>query len=119
MKKQRHNPAHQIATTRAKDGCGNREPLAKTPTGIEGFDELTAGGLPRGRTTLLMGGAGCGKTVLALQILVNGAIRQDTAGIFVTFEENARAVAANGESFGWEMRELEKKHLFFLDAKIS
>ncbi len=92
------------------------EVLEKIPSGIEGFDDITGGGLPLRRTTLLMGGPGCGKTVFALQILVSAAQRHGTPGIFVAFEENARRVAANAETFGWNMRELEKKHLFFVDA---
>lgn len=90
--------------------------LEKISSGIEGFDDITFGGLPLRRTTLLMGGAGCGKTVLALQILVGGALLHGTPGIFVAFEENARRVSANAEAFGWDMRELEKKQLFFVDA---
>lgn len=92
--------------------------LKKIASGIEGFDDITTGGLPEGRTTLLMGGPGCGKTVLALQILVNGAARLGTPGIFVAFEEKAGSVLANGETFGWNMRELEGKGLFFVDACI-
>jgi len=92
--------------------------LKKIASGIEGFDDITMGGLPEGRTTLLMGGPGCGKTVLALQILVNGATNLGTPGIFVAFEENASRVSANGETFGWNMRELEQKGLFFVDACI-
>ncbi len=88
----------------------------KIPTGIEGFDDITGGGLPRGRTTLLMGGPGCGKTVFALQMLVSAARNHGTPGIFVAFEENARRVADNAGSFGWNVRELEKKKLFFVDA---
>ena len=91
--------------------------LEKMPSGIEGFDDISAGGLPRRRTTLLMGGPGCGKTVFALQILVSGAMHE-LPGIFVAFEENARRVSANGETFGWDMRALEKKRLFFVDARI-
>jgi len=90
--------------------------LEKISSGIEGFDDLTAGGLPRGGTTLLMGGPGSGKTVLALQILVNGAIAHGTPGIFVTFEENARRVSANGEAFGWDMPELAREKVHFVDA---
>ena len=60
--------------------------LEKMPTGISGFDDIT-GGLPLRRTTLLMGGPGCGKTVFALQILVKGATEQGAPGIFVAFEE--------------------------------
>ena len=93
--------------------------LQKTPTGIEGFDDITAGGLPRGRTTLLIGGPGCGKTVLALQTLINGATQQDAPGIFVAFEENADRVVANAARFGWKIGELQKKQLYFLNAHLS
>jgi circadian clock protein KaiC len=92
--------------------------MEKISSGIEGFDEITRGGLPLGRTTLLMGGPGSGKTVLALQTLVSATTHHGTAGIFVAFEENARRVSANGESFGWNMRALEKKQLFFIDARV-
>src|ERR1051325_3020929 len=95
------------------------EVLEKTSSGIEGFDEITAGGLPRGRTTLLMGGPGCGKTVFALQALVSGAIRHDAPGIFVALEAHADRVQANAESFGWDIGELQKKHLHFLNAHLS
>lgn len=97
-------------------GNNRSDVLEKISSGIEGFDDITAGGLPLRRTTLLMGGPGCGKTVLALQMLVSGAMRHGTPGIFVAFEENARRVAANAETFGWNLRELEKKQLFFVDA---
>jgi circadian clock protein KaiC len=90
--------------------------LQKIPSGIEGFDDITFGGLPERRTTVLIGGPGCGKTVLALQILVNSALYRGVPGIFVAFEENARRVSANGEVFGWDMRALEKKQLHFVDA---
>jgi circadian clock protein KaiC len=91
--------------------------LEKISSGIEGFDDITAGGLPRRRTTLLMGGPGCGKTVFALQMLVSGARRHHSPGIFVAFEEDAHRVSANAETFGWDMRGLEKtQQLFFVDA---
>jgi circadian clock protein KaiC len=90
--------------------------LMKMPSGIEGFDDITAGGLPRGRMTVLMGGPGCGKTVLALQVLVHSAIHQRNPGIFVAFEETARRVAGNAESFGWKMQEIGDSQLFFVDA---
>jgi circadian clock protein KaiC len=92
--------------------------LEKISTGIEGFDDITEGGLPRRRTTLVMGGPGCGKTVFALQILVSSAVHHGMPGIFVAFEENARRVSANAETFGWNMRELEKKQIFFIDASM-
>ncbi len=96
----------------------NAEILEKLSTGIEGFDDITAGGLPLGRTTLLMGGPGSGKTVFALQVLVSSALHRGAPGIFVAFEENARRVSANAASFGWDMPALEEKQLFFLDAAL-
>ncbi len=91
----------------------------KFPSGIEGFDDITFGGFPRGRTTLLLGGPGSGKTVLALQTLVSGAGHHDTPGIFVAFEENADHIRANAESFGWNLAGRQKKRLYFLDAQLS
>jgi circadian clock protein KaiC len=93
-------------------------PVTKVLTGIQGFDEITDGGLPSGRTTLVMGGPGCGKTVFALQSLVNGT-RSKEAGIFVAFEESTRQIVANAATFGWDLPALEKKNLFFLDARLS
>lgn len=98
-----------------------RSPLvkapAKAPTGITGFDEITGGGLPRGRTALLVGGPGSGKTLFALQFLVHGAQNCKEPGIFVAFEENARRIVSNAESFGWKLAELQPKKLFFMDAQ--
>src|SRR6202163_4577773 len=93
--------------------------VTKMLTGIQGFDEITDGGLPRGRTTLVMGGPGCGKTVFALQALVNGARRNKEAGLFVAFEESTRQIVANAATFGWDLPALAKKKLFFLDAQLS
>jgi len=90
--------------------------LNKTLTGIRGLDEITNGGLPQGRCTLLTGGPGCGKTVLALQILVDGA-KNGEAGIFVAFEEDAKRIVTNAATFGWDLPDLENKELFFLDGK--
>jgi circadian clock protein KaiC len=92
--------------------------MTKLPTGILGFDQITDGGLPRARTTLVMGGPGCGKTVFALQSLVNGAHRKEAA-IFVAFEENTAQIVANAATFGWDLPALTKKKLFFLDACLS
>ena len=93
--------------------------LAKLPTGIQGFDEITYGGLPRHRTTLIMGGPGCGKTVMALQSLVNAARGSKEAGILVAFEESAPQIIANAATFGWDLDMLSRKKLFFLDARLS
>ena len=69
--------------------------LAKAPTGIRGLDEITRGGLPKGRPTLVCGGPGSGKTLLALTFLVNGAIRFDEPGVLITFEENGDEIASD------------------------
>ncbi|HEV8259281.1 MAG TPA: circadian clock protein KaiC [Burkholderiales bacterium] len=95
------------------------QPLPKIPTGIPGFDELSHGGLPRYRTSLLRGGPGSGKTVFALQSLVNAVRRRQEAGIFVAFEENTRQIIANAASFDWGLPALAGNKLFFLDAKLS
>lgn len=93
--------------------------IAKSATGIEGFDQITYGGLPCHRTTLVLGGPGAGKTVFALQALVNGASKQTEPAIFVAFEESAAQIVHNAATFGWNLEELERERLFFLDARIS
>lgn len=93
--------------------------IEKLRTGIEGFDQITLGGLPKGRTTLIMGEPGSGKTVFALQSLVNGARLYNEPGIFVALEENSRQIVNNASTFGWDIPLLEKNDLFFLDAKIA
>ena len=95
------------------------QPLPKVATGIPGFDELSHGGLPRNRTTLLRGGPGSGKTVFALQSIVNAARRRQEPGIFVAFEESTRQIVANAASFDWRLSALAMHQLFFLDAKLS
>lgn len=92
-----------------------RKPF-KAPTGIAGFDEITGGGLPGGRTTLLIGGPGAGKTIFGLQFLAHGARARKESGIFVAFEESSSCVIANAKSFGWRLAELQRKELSFLDA---
>ncbi len=90
----------------------------KEPTGIAGFDEITGGGLPRGRTTLLVGGPGSGKTLFALQFLMHGARDSKEPGIFVAFEEVSRRIIANTNSFNWKLEELvQRKKLYFMDAQ--
>jgi len=70
---------------------------SKAPTGIEGLDDITNGGLPSGRTTLLVGGPGSGKTLFVLRFLVNGAQKCMEPGIFVAFEEHSKRIIANSE----------------------
>lgn len=89
----------------------------KAPTGIAGFDEITGGGLPHGRTTLLVGGPGSGKTVLALKFLAHGAQKCKEPGIFIAFEETSKRIMDNASSFGWKLEELRQKKLYFMDAQ--
>jgi circadian clock protein KaiC len=87
--------------------------LPKAPTGIQGLDEITAGGFPRGRPTLICGSAGAGKTLLAMQFLVCGAIEYNEPGVFMAFEETANELAQNVRSLGFDLEEMaaEKKLL--------
>src|SRR2546423_3433920 len=95
------------------------QPLPKIATGILGFDDLSRGGLPRRRTTLLKGGPGSGKTVFALQCLVNAVRMRRERGIFVAFEESTRQIVANAATFDWGLAALMKRKLFSLDARLS
>ena len=82
------------------------EGITKSATGIEGFDDLTLGGLPTGRPTLVCGSAGCGKTLFASTFLFNGARLHDEPGVFVTFEERPIDIVANVESLGFDLQGL-------------
>ena len=95
------------------------QPLYKIATGIQGFDDLSHGGLPRNRISLLKGGPGSGKTVFALQSLVSAAQLRDEPGIFVTFEERPQQIIANAAGFKWDLPALLKRKLFFMDANLS
>ena len=90
--------------------------LAKTPTGITGLDQITGGGLPRNRTTLVTGGAGSGKTLLALEFLVRGARDLGEPGVLITFEESAAKVAENVASLGFDLPALEQDGLLIVHA---
>lgn len=92
-------------------------PQAKVQTGIAGFDEITSGGLPQGRTTLLVGGPGSGKTIFGVQFLRHGAEARQQPGIFVAFEESPKRLMENFRSFGWKLAEMEDTKLYFLDAQ--
>ena len=94
-------------------------PLAKLTTGIRGFDQLSHGGLPRHRTSLLIGGPGAGKTVFALQCLVNAAKQHRAAGMLVAFEERPGQIIANSAGFDWRLPSLLSKKLFIMDAHLS
>ncbi|NRF71107.1 circadian clock protein KaiC [Aquincola sp. S2] len=77
--------------------------IEKCPTGIPGLDEITAGGLPRGRPTLVCGGAGCGKTLLGMEFLIRGALDCNEPGVFVTFEETPPELTRNVASLGVDL----------------
>jgi len=102
------------APDRSDDTAG-----AKAATGVEGFDAISRGGLPRGRTSLVIGTPGAGKTIFALQSLVHGAEQLGEPGIFVAFEESSRQIVANGAAFAWDLEALQQSKLFFLDAYLS
>ncbi len=93
--------------------------LSKVATGIQGFDELSYGGLPRNRISLLKGGPGSGKTVFALQSLVSAARQRGVPGIFVAFEERPQQIISNAAGFQWHLADLLKRKLFFMDANLS
>src|SRR6478672_6811124 len=89
--------------------------LPKAATGIQGLDEITGGGLPRGRPTLVCGSAGCGKTLLAIEFLVRGAIEFDEPGVFMAFEETAEELAQNVRSLGFDLDELIERNKLAVD----
>jgi circadian clock protein KaiC len=89
--------------------------FVKAPTGITGFDDITLGGLPGGRPSLFCGGAGCGKTLFALSFLVNGALRFDEPGVFMTFEARAEDVTANAASLGYDLAALSTTGKLLID----
>jgi circadian clock protein KaiC len=89
--------------------------LPKAPTGIQGLDEITGGGLPVGRPTLVSGTAGAGKTMLAVEFLVRGATQFGEPGIFMMFEENAEELTANVRSLGFDLDKLVARKKIILD----
>ncbi|HEU4929332.1 MAG TPA: ATPase domain-containing protein, partial [Candidatus Krumholzibacteria bacterium] len=89
--------------------------LPKSPTGIPGLDEITGGGFPAGRPTLVCGSAGAGKTMLAIEFLVRGATEFDEPGVFMMFEENAAELTANVRSLGFDLDQLVAQKKIKLD----
>lgn len=92
-----------------------RKVLPKSPTDIQGFDEITGGGLPKGRPTLVCGGAGCGKTLFAMEFLVRGATVFNEPGIFISFEETAKELTSNVVSLGFDLEKLVKQKKIWLE----
>jgi circadian clock protein KaiC len=89
--------------------------LPKSPTGIDGLDEITGGGLPTGRPTLVCGDAGCGKTLLAMEFLVRGATQFDEPGVFMAFEETTQELTRNVASLGFDLDDLVERRQLALD----
>src|SRR5256885_11408583 len=89
--------------------------LQKALTGIQGLDEITGGGLPRGRPTLISGGAGSGKTMFGLEFLVRGAMQYGEPGVFMSFEETIPDLTKNAASLGFDLTRLVAEKKLFLD----
>ena len=92
-----------------------RKALAKSPTSIQGLDEITGGGIPKGRPTLVCGGAGCGKTLLAMEFLVRGATQYNEPGAFISFEETEKELTANVASLGFDLDDLVRRKKIWLE----
>lgn len=90
-------------------------PIEKALSGIRGLDEITGGGLPRGRTTIVCGGTGSGKTMLGVEFLVRGAVEFNEPGVLVAFEEPPEEIARNVASLGFDLKDLVAKNKLFLD----
>src|SRR5436853_6896184 len=93
----------------------NNGSLPKAPKGIQGLDEITRGGLPHGRPTLVCGSAGCGKTLLAMEFLVRGARQYGEPGVFMAFEDNAAELTQNVRSLGFDLDRLVREKKLVLD----
>ena len=102
-------------TAPTTDRTSRNRSLPKSPTGIEGLDELTRGGLPRGRPTLVCGSAGCGKTLLGIEFLVRGATQFDEPGVLMAFEETPEELTENVRSLGFDLDELVRQKKVSLD----
>src|SRR5438132_1084798 len=89
--------------------------LPKTPTGIQGLDEITFGGLPKGRPTLICGSAGCGKTLFSIEFLVQGATRFNEPGVFMAFEETEEDLRKNVASLGYDLKQLSDRKKLVVD----
>ena len=109
--------ALSVAGTSTRDITppGDLTVLPKAATGIYGLDEVTGGGLPRGRATLVCGPAGCGKTLLAMEFLVRGITEYDEPGVFIAFEETADDLVANVASLGFDLTQLQADGMLVVD----
>src|SRR5512142_2822043 len=95
-----------------RNGTGG---IDKCPTGIQGFDQITFGGLPRGRTTLVCGGPGCGKTLFGMEFLVRGVRDFGEPGVCLSFEETVKELTDNAESLGFDVAALISRRKLSID----
>jgi len=93
----------------------NTDQLPKALTGIRGLDEVTCGGLPTGRTTLVCGSPGCGKTLLGMEFLIRGAMEYGEPGVCLSFEESVAELSANVASLGFDVKDLIARKLLAID----
>ena len=100
---------------KAKPAAKPRPQLPKAPTGIQGLDEITGGGLPKGRPAVVCGGAGCGKTLLAMEFLVRGATQFGEPGVFIAFQETTKDLTQNVASLGFDLNDLIARKKIVLD----
>jgi circadian clock protein KaiC len=101
---------------KTNETIGNYEEiLEKSPTGIQGFDEITFGGLPKGRPTIIIGGPGSGKTLFSMEFLVNGIVKFGEPGVFIAFEETEKDLEKNTASLGFSVKKLVKQEKLFID----
>jgi circadian clock protein KaiC len=100
---------------RVKNNAKSPEELPKCQTGIRGLDEITDGGIPKGRPTLVCGSAGCGKTLLAMEFLVRGAAQFNEPGVFMSFEESSEELAQNVASLGFDLKDLAARKKMYID----
>ncbi len=101
---------------RARTASGAAVSLEKAPTGITGLDQITKGGIPRGRPTLICGSAGCGKTLFGIEFLVRGAMEYGEPGVFVAFEEQPHELAQNVHSLGFDLQKLQRQKKLFIES---
>ncbi|HCA80942.1 MAG TPA: KaiC 1 [Bacteroidetes bacterium] len=97
------------------DTQSQRKTLLKSRTNIQGLDEITGGGLPKGRPTLVCGGAGCGKTLFAMEFLVRGTLDFNEPGVFISFEETEKELASNVASLGFDLNDLLRRKKIWLE----
>jgi circadian clock protein KaiC len=99
----------------AQQNIKNNPTLPKTPTGIAGLDQITGGGIPKGRPTLVCGEAGCGKTLLSIEFIVRGATQFNEPGVFMAFEERAEELQVNVASLGFDLKKLQDEKKIRID----